>query len=96
MALVPVLLGVLGLPSLAHGSEAGRDASARFARAHEGDAARGREVFADAERAACIGCHRVRGEGGDVGPDLSNIGGKFGREHLVESVLEPSRQIVEG
>src|SRR5262249_39060847 len=39
---------------------------------------------------------RVGKEGGTVGPDLSNIGGKYGREHLIESVLEPSRQIVEG
>jgi putative heme-binding domain-containing protein len=38
----------------------------------------------------------VRGSGGEVGPDLSNIGGKYAREHLIESVLEPSRQIVEG
>jgi len=34
--------------------------------------------------------------GGEVGPDLSFIGGKFDRPHLIESLLEPSRQIVEG
>src|SRR5439155_12005568 len=45
---------------------------------------------------SCATCHRVRGQGGDVGPDLSLIGGKFDRAHLVESILEPSRQIVEG
>jgi putative heme-binding domain-containing protein len=38
----------------------------------------------------------VGGQGGEIGPDLSDIGGKFGREHLIEAVLEPSRQIVEG
>ena len=48
------------------------------------------------DRAGCIRCHRVGRAGGDVGPDLSDIGGKYGREHLIESVLEPSRQIVEG
>jgi putative heme-binding domain-containing protein len=31
-----------------------------------------------------------------VGPDLTQIGGKFDRPHLIESLLEPSRQIVEG
>ncbi|HEX5106425.1 MAG TPA: PQQ-dependent sugar dehydrogenase, partial [Pirellulaceae bacterium] len=31
-----------------------------------------------------------------AGPDLSNVGGKLAREHLIESLLEPSRQIVEG
>jgi putative heme-binding domain-containing protein len=69
---------------------------ARYAMTTRGDATRGRAVFDDANGAGCIRCHRVRGTGGDVGPDLSNIGGKFAREHLIESVLEPSRQIVEG
>src|SRR5262249_45929490 len=34
--------------------------------------------------------------GGEVGPDLSAVGGKFDRQHLIESILEPSAQIVEG
>ena len=38
----------------------------------------------------------MNGAGGQVGPDLSSIGGKFDRPHLIESLLEPSRQIVEG
>jgi putative heme-binding domain-containing protein len=38
----------------------------------------------------------VHGQGGEIGPDLSDIGGKFDREQLIEAVLEPSRQIVEG
>ena len=53
-------------------------------------------LFADSKRLACARCHRVGGEGGDIGPDLSDIGGKFDRALLIESVLEPSRQIVEG
>ncbi len=53
-------------------------------------------MFADTAHAACLRCHRVGGAGGDIGPDLSDVGGKLGREHLIESVLEPSRQIVEG
>jgi putative heme-binding domain-containing protein len=69
---------------------------AGYARAHAGDVEHGRALFGDAGRLACATCHRVRGEGGEVGPELSNIGGKFDRELLIESVLEPSRQIVEG
>ena len=34
--------------------------------------------------------------GGDVGPDLSQIGGKFDRTHLIESILDPSSEIVQG
>jgi putative heme-binding domain-containing protein len=63
---------------------------------HPGDPARGRELFFDEKLTKCSACHKVGGRGGDVGPDLSSIGGKFGRPHLIESLLEPSRQIVEG
>ena len=69
---------------------------AAFARAHAGDPQRGRGVFADLGRAACARCHRVAGAGGVVGPDLSDVGGKLDREQLIEAVLEPSSQIVEG
>ncbi len=75
---------------------AARDALARFAVEVRGNPARGRAVFVDREKARCILCHRVGGEGGAIGPDLSGIGGKFARLHLIESVLEPSRQIVDG
>ena len=73
-----------------------REEYQRCALTHRGDAGRGRVVFADPKRLACSRCHRVRGEGGEVGPDLSDIGGKYDRPLLIESVLEPSRQIVEG
>jgi putative heme-binding domain-containing protein len=63
---------------------------------HEGNAARGREIFLRESVTKCVVCHKVSEQGGEVGPDLSHIGGKFGRPHLIESLLEPSRQIVEG
>ena len=73
-----------------------RETFARFAQTTPGNANRGRLVFADNAKAGCLRCHRVGTEGGVIGPDLSDVGGKLGREHLIESVLEPSRQIVEG
>jgi acetyl esterase len=73
-----------------------RKAYARYAREHPGDPARGRKLFFDVKGAGCIRCHRSRGEGGDIGPDLSDVGGKYERALLIESVLDPSRQIVEG
>lgn len=72
------------------------DAYARHALTHPGDPARGRQLFRQASSTHCLACHRVEGEGGTVGPDLTHIGGKFGRPHLIEALLEPSRQIVEG
>jgi putative heme-binding domain-containing protein len=63
---------------------------------HAGDPARGRQLLLNESLTKCIVCHKVQGQGGDVGPDLSQIGGKFGRPHLIESLLHPSQQILEG
>ena len=68
----------------------------RHALTYAGDVNRGRELFFDQKLAKCSICHKVEGQGGEVGPDLSHVGGKFDRPHLIESLLEPSRQIVEG
>tara|TARA_R110002049_G_scaffold4601_1_gene31704 strand:- start:101455 stop:105051 length:3597 start_codon:yes stop_codon:yes gene_type:complete len=68
----------------------------QFALRHAGNPANGKQLFADADRTKCVVCHKVAGQGGDVGVDLSAIGSKFDRPHLIESLLEPSRQIVEG
>lgn len=68
----------------------------RFALTHRGNSANGAKLFRDTKRTKCAICHRVEDTGGEVGPDLSKIGGKFDRPHLIESLLEPSRQIVEG
>ncbi|HXG49331.1 MAG TPA: c-type cytochrome [Methylomirabilota bacterium] len=54
-----------------------------------GDAANGRRVF-HSPAAACATCHRVKGEGVDFGPDLSEIGTKLGKDALYEAILDPS------
>src|SRR5882672_7687006 len=67
-----------------------------FAKKNAGDAARGRGLFSDVKGVACIKCHRVYGEGGEVGPDLTGVGLKYGRDHFIESVLYPSAKILDG
>ncbi|MBS0211525.1 MAG: PQQ-dependent sugar dehydrogenase [Planctomycetes bacterium] len=67
-----------------------------YALTHAGDPFRGAKLFNSDQRAKCAVCHRIGKYGGQVGPELTVIGGKFDRPHLVESLLEPSRQIVEG
>ena len=37
----------------------------------------------------CVNCHRLRDQGGLVGPDLSQAGWKFSREHLRQQILNP-------
>jgi putative heme-binding domain-containing protein len=53
-----------------------------------GDAVRGKELFATT--GSCAKCHKVRGEGKDVGPDLSEIGAKLPKEALYVSILDPN------
>jgi putative membrane-bound dehydrogenase-like protein len=60
-----------------------------------GDPERGRAVLADVQKSACLKCHRLGGEGGGVGPELTGVGRRFSRIHIVESILEPSRTIAD-
>jgi len=57
-----------------------------------GDLERGQEVFA----AECASCHRVRGSGGSLGPDLTRIAQVRGRDALVSAIREPSALIAPG
>ncbi len=61
-----------------------------------GDAGRGRRIFQERTELSCVRCHKIGGEGGEVGPDLSGIGAKHPREYLLESIVEPNRAIAEG
>jgi putative membrane-bound dehydrogenase-like protein len=59
----------------------------------DGDIDRGRTVFFRAGTNSCGACHRVQGRGQWVGPDLSTIGVKYGRDELIRSILSPSAAI---
>src|SRR5262249_23967474 len=58
----------------------------------KGDAGNGAKVFSSAT-AGCAQCHQVHKQGGEVGPNLSEIGSKLGRDALYEAILEPSAGI---
>ncbi len=62
----------------------------------KGNVERGRKIFFDARGAACSKCHTVHKQGGDVGPDLSGVGAKYNRAQLIDEVLYPSRNILDG
>ena len=49
------------------------------------DRGRGRAVF---ER-VCASCHRLYGQGGDIGPDLTG-GGRADLDYLLENIVDPS------
>ncbi len=58
-----------------------------------GDRDRGEKVFFQTAGVACKNCHRIGGRGIDLGPDLSQIGKKYNRAQILESILNPSKQI---
>jgi putative heme-binding domain-containing protein len=83
--------GILGQPTHTSHDNLLRQAAMN----NGGNPERGRALFASAQY-QCSACHKAQGQGGDSGPDLSQIGGKYDRTHLIESVLDPSAQILEG
>lgn len=66
-----------------------------------GDPNEGRAVF---ESFGCRGCHKVNGQGGSAGPDLSDMGrlagtlrpGMNGEAFLREAILRPDALVEEG
>jgi quinoprotein glucose dehydrogenase len=61
-----------------------------------GNAAEGRKIFFERPEASCMRCHKINGEGGEVGPDLSKVGAQKDRQYILESVLFPNKQIAPG
>ncbi len=61
-----------------------------------GNAAEGRKIFFERQEAACFRCHKIHGEGGDVGPELSGIGQRQTRDYILESIVFPNKQIAAG
>jgi putative heme-binding domain-containing protein len=59
----------------------------------EGNASAGERVFFHPKGAGCYKCHRIDNRGGMVGPDLSFIARSSNRDKLIESILDPSKEI---
>jgi cytochrome c551/c552 len=45
---------------------------------------------------ACVACHKVAGQGGEIGPDLNSIGASRDREYLRRAILDPAADVAEG
>ena len=58
-----------------------------------GDADAGWRVFFGASGGRCANCHAFEGRGASIGPDLTLIAGRMDRRRLVESILQPSREV---
>jgi putative heme-binding domain-containing protein len=51
---------------------------------------RGKAMFT---ASLCISCHNMRGEGGVIGPDLTQLGTRFSYKDMLEASIEPSKII---
>ncbi len=59
-----------------------------------GDPQAGRKFFFDLKgKVQCARCHTIGGEGGRIGPVLDRIAARRAPEFIMESILEPSRDI---
>ncbi len=54
----------------------------------KGDAARGHILYKN----VCFACHKLKGEGNEIGPDLGTMAGKP-TDQIVESIMDPSRAV---
>jgi quinoprotein glucose dehydrogenase len=76
---------------------AGGSPSARFAACLEGgDVERGKRVFLDNAELSCRRCHSTRAGENLVGPHLADVGTRRTRNEILESIVDPNRQITEG
>ncbi len=54
------------------------------------DFEQGKMLF-DATR--CSSCHLMRGEGGTIGPDLTQLGTRFTAKDMLEAIIEPNKTV---
>jgi len=74
-----------------------KDPLARWKDCLEGGSAKdGREIFTENAEVACMRCHKWKGEGGDVGPDLAKTAQITDRIYLLESIVDPNAKIAPG
>ena len=60
----------------------------------KGDPAAGKAIYYG--KGGCTNCHMIRGEGGYLGPDLTNFGMDRNVSQLREGVLEPNKRFTDG
>jgi quinoprotein glucose dehydrogenase len=61
-----------------------------------GSSERGRDLFITHAAGQCSKCHKVGGDGGIAGPDLTGIGSRHDAIYLLGSLVAPSSVVVPG
>ena len=85
------------LAAIERQSEAATDPLGKWSECLQGGNAKaGAVVFSEMAEAACMRCHKMKGEGGDVGPDLAGIGQHHDRNYILQSIVDPNAVIAPG
>ncbi|HET9487175.1 MAG TPA: c-type cytochrome, partial [Chryseosolibacter sp.] len=45
------------------------------------------------DAARCSSCHLMRGEGSNIGPDLTQLGTRFSAKDMLEAIIEPNKTV---
>ena len=53
-------------------------------------------IYLNSKQLACVNCHKLEGLGGQIGPDLTKLWETGTIEKIMESIIEPSKEIKEG
>ncbi len=57
---------------------------------HDRDFELGRDMYI---ATGCLSCHNMRGEGGNLGPDLTQLGTRFSSSDMVEHIIDPNKEV---
>ncbi len=61
-----------------------------------GNAENGKAIFESNAAVYCIRCHKIGGQGGEVGPDLTGVGARKTRDYLATAIVAPNHEIAQG
>ncbi len=61
-----------------------------------GNADEGKKIFFERVEASCIRCHKLKGEGAEIGPPLDGVGSRKPREYILTSIVNPNAEIAAG
>lgn len=54
------------------------------------DFVNGKNMF---DATLCSSCHTMRGEGGNIGPDLTQVGTRFTAKDILENTIDPNKEV---
>ena len=96
-ASAPLVKAALDPASIAAGRPAAEDTAAWLKRLNtlpgQPDVVAGRRIFFHSRVALCSACHRHSGRGNVVGPDLSLVAQQGDPRAILQSILEPNRDV---